>query len=49
MAPFFGAVLAVGVLGETVTPALLAAGVLHALGVWLHLSEQHGHTHVDTT
>lgn len=46
VAPFFGAVLAVLLLGETVTPTLLVAGVLMALGVWLHLSERHGHMHV---
>jgi drug/metabolite transporter (DMT)-like permease len=46
VAPFFGAVLAVLLLGETVTPALLVAGALMALGVWLHLSERHVHAHV---
>jgi drug/metabolite transporter (DMT)-like permease len=45
VAPFFGAVLAVVVLGESITPALLVAGALMALGVWLHLSERHGHEH----
>lgn len=45
VAPFFGATLAVLVLGESVTPALLMAGALMAFGVWLHLSERHGHTH----
>jgi drug/metabolite transporter (DMT)-like permease len=47
VAPFFGAALAVLALGEPVTAALLAAGALMALGVWLHLSErhEHGHTH----
>lgn len=45
VAPFFGAVLAVGWLGEPVTPALLAAGALMAAGVWLHLTEQHAHPH----
>lgn len=46
VAPFFGAVLAVPFLGETVTPALLFAGSLMALGVWLHLGERHAHPHV---
>lgn len=46
VAPFFGAVLAVGWLGEPVTPALLVAGALMAAGVWLHLTEQHAHPHV---
>ncbi|OYY67257.1 MAG: EamA family transporter [Burkholderiales bacterium 28-67-8] len=45
VAPFFGAVLAVVLLGEAITPGLLAAGALMALGVWLHLSEKHGHLH----
>lgn len=45
VAPFFGAVLAVLGLGEPVTPALLVAGALMALGVWLHLSEHHEHLH----
>jgi drug/metabolite transporter (DMT)-like permease len=45
VAPFFGAVLAVLLLGEPVTPALLGAAALMALGVWLHLSESHAHTH----
>jgi drug/metabolite transporter (DMT)-like permease len=45
VAPFFGAALAVWWLGESVTPALLVAGALMALGVWLHLTEQHAHLH----
>jgi drug/metabolite transporter (DMT)-like permease len=45
VAPFFGAMLSVLWLGESVTPALLAAGALMALGVWLHLSERHVHAH----
>jgi drug/metabolite transporter (DMT)-like permease len=45
VAPFFGTVLAVGWLGEPVTPALLVAGALMAVGVWLHLTEQHAHPH----
>lgn len=45
VAPFFGALLAVLGLGEPVTPALLIAGGLMALGVWLHLSERHEHPH----
>jgi drug/metabolite transporter (DMT)-like permease len=46
VAPFFGAVLAIAVLGEPVTVPLLAAGVLMAIGVALHLSERHVHQHV---
>ena len=47
VAPFFGAILAVTWLGEPITAALLVAGALMALGLWLHLSEthEHGHTH----
>ena len=45
VAPFFGALLAVLGLGEPVTPALLIAAGLMALGVWLHLSERHEHLH----
>ena len=45
VAPFFGAMLAVPLLGETLTPRLLVAGALMALGVWLHLTEQHRHEH----
>lgn len=44
VAPFFGALLAV-LMGEAVTPLLLIAGVLMALGTWLHLTERHGHDH----
>ncbi len=45
VAPFFGALLGVLMLGEPVTPVLLVAGALMALGVWLHLTERHGHLH----
>jgi hypothetical protein len=45
VAPFFGALLAVVVLGERVTPTLVGAGLLMALGVWLHLTERHEHVH----
>jgi len=44
-APFVGAVLAIVVLGEAPTPALVAAGCLMALGVYLHLTEAHAHEH----
>ncbi len=45
VAPFFGAALAVGLLGDPLTVPLLVAGVLMALGVVLHLSERHEHRH----
>jgi drug/metabolite transporter (DMT)-like permease len=44
-APFFGAVAAVIALHESVTYQLLAAGALMAVGVWLHVTEQHDHEH----
>jgi hypothetical protein len=45
-APFIGAMIALALLGEPFTVQLLAAGVLMAIGVWLHLSEKHEHEHV---
>lgn len=45
VAPFFGALLAVGLLTEPVTLPLIAAGLLMALGVALHLTECHEHAH----
>ena len=44
VAPFFGALLAI-LLGDAITWQLIVAGVLMALGVWLHLTERHGHEH----
>ncbi len=50
VAPFFGAALAV-LLGDALSVPLLVAGLLMALGVWLHLTErhEHEHTHADGT
>jgi drug/metabolite transporter (DMT)-like permease len=45
-APFVGAVAAVIALAEPVSVQLVSAGVLMALGVWLHLTEHHEHEHV---
>ena len=45
-APFIGGLLAVGLFGEPVTPRLLAAALLMATGVYLHLIERHDHEHV---
>jgi drug/metabolite transporter (DMT)-like permease len=45
-APFLGAIVAVVALGESVTVALIVAGVLMAVGVWLHVTEHHEHEHV---
>jgi drug/metabolite transporter (DMT)-like permease len=44
VAPFVGAVIAVA-LGEPVTWALIGAGMLMGLGVWLHVTERHEHEH----
>lgn len=46
IAPFVGAVVAIAWQGEALTWRLLVAGVLMALGVWLHLTERHEHLHV---
>jgi drug/metabolite transporter (DMT)-like permease len=45
IAPFFGAVLALVLLHEPASGRLLAAGLLMACGVWLHLGERHVHEH----
>jgi drug/metabolite transporter (DMT)-like permease len=45
-APFFGAALSIALLGEPVTPALVAAFALTALGTWLVVTEHHHHEHV---
>ncbi len=45
LAPFFGGLIAVVVLREPVTVQIVAAGILMALGVWLHLTERHEHEH----
>ncbi len=46
LAPFVGAVIALGVGGEPFTWRLAVAGGLMAAGVFLHLTERHGHEHV---
>jgi drug/metabolite transporter (DMT)-like permease len=45
LAPFFGGLVAVLVLGEPLTIQIASAGSLMALGVWLHLTERHEHEH----
>ena len=45
VAPFFGALLAIILLDEALTLTLFGAGLLMAIGVWLHLSEHHEHLH----
>lgn len=44
-APFMGAVLAVTMLGESLTLRLIMAGILMAIGMYLHLTEVHAHEH----
>jgi drug/metabolite transporter (DMT)-like permease len=44
-APFVGALFSVLFLAEPVTWQLLAAALLMALGIWLHLTEHHAHAH----
>jgi len=45
VAPFFGALLAVGLQHEPLTPTLVAAALLMAAGVLLHITERHVHEH----
>jgi drug/metabolite transporter (DMT)-like permease len=44
-APFIGAALAVPLLGEAITPPLVAATALMAIATWLVLTESHSHEH----
>lgn len=45
VAPFFGAALALTLLGETASRAFWIAAALMAAGVWLHITERHEHPH----
>ncbi|MDB5534992.1 MAG: EamA family transporter [Hyphomicrobiales bacterium] len=45
LAPFVGALVAIGFLHEPATLKLLLAGLLMAFGLWLHLTERHSHKH----
>ncbi|OGA97046.1 MAG: hypothetical protein A3E79_14760 [Burkholderiales bacterium RIFCSPHIGHO2_12_FULL_61_11] len=45
-APFVGALFSVLFLAEPITWQLLAAALLMALGIWLHLTEHHAHGHL---
>jgi drug/metabolite transporter (DMT)-like permease len=45
LAPFIGAVVAILLLGEPLTPQLVLAGLLMGCGLWLHLAERHEHEH----
>jgi drug/metabolite transporter (DMT)-like permease len=44
-APFFGAAVAILLLGEPVTLQLAIAALLMGVGVWLHVTERHEHPH----
>ncbi|MBC3449920.1 DMT family transporter [Pseudomonas mosselii] len=44
-APFLGAAVAILMLGESVSVTFLLAATLMALGVWIHLRENHVHEH----
>ncbi len=44
-APFVGAVVAIPLLGESLSIQFGVAALLMAAGVWLHLTEQHEHWH----
>ena len=45
MAPFIGAMLALGLFGEPLTVRLVAAAALMGVGLYLHLAEHHEHEH----
>ncbi len=44
-APFIGAATAIVALQQPLTIQFVAAGMLMALGVWLHVTERHAHVH----
>ena len=46
LAPFIGALVALALLREPLTPQLVIAGMLMGIGLWLHLAERHLHEHV---
>lgn len=48
VAPFAGAAFAL-LLGAPISGPLLVAGLLMAIGVWLHLTEHHAHKHTHET
>lgn len=45
-APFLGAIAALVLLRDPMTLQLAVAGALMAIGVWLHVTEDHDHEHV---
>jgi drug/metabolite transporter (DMT)-like permease len=44
-APFVGAVASFVLIRETLPQAFIVASILMGAGVWLHLTEKHGHAH----
>jgi|SRR6185437_650786 len=44
-APFVGALLSIAIFNEPLTPRFISAGVLMAIGLYLHLAEVHQHEH----
>jgi drug/metabolite transporter (DMT)-like permease len=45
VAPFFGVIISILGLGESLTGSFLTAALLMGIGVWLHLTERHDHEH----
>lgn len=45
-APFIGAIIAIPLLGDPITIALIVAGGFMAVGIWLHIVERHSHEHI---
>lgn len=45
LAPFFGAAVSLVLLREPISTGLVVAGILMAIGAWLHLTERHEHDH----
>jgi drug/metabolite transporter (DMT)-like permease len=45
LAPFAGGLISIVALGEPITTTFMAAASLMTIGVWLHITENHGHEH----
>ena len=46
LAPFIGALVSLAMFRDGFSPQLAAAGVLMAIGLWMHLAERHEHEHL---
>ena len=46
LAPFIGAVVAIGLLHDPLAGRIVLAGGLMACGLWVHLAERHAHDHL---